>query len=99
MSTPQTMQIYITCPPGLEPVLKEELAKLRLTPISTRNASQESAPDGEERGGVEIEGTLDDIYRCNLYLRSASRVVVRLGSFWWTGHAVNANSLAMPGGT
>lgn len=36
----------------------------------------------EEKGGVEFSGDEKDIYLCNLYLRTASRVVVRLGEFY-----------------
>jgi len=31
---------------------------------------------------MEVEASLAELYRCNLHLRSASRVVVRLGSFY-----------------
>jgi putative N6-adenine-specific DNA methylase len=39
---------------------------------------------GEElqSGGIEFQGSLHDIYRTNLYLRTASRVLVRLGEFY-----------------
>ena len=77
-----TYRIYISCPPGLEPALSGELAVLGL--YAAAGASREVAPAhaGEETGGFEVEGTLDDIYRCNLQLRTASRVLVRLGNFY-----------------
>ncbi len=39
---------------------------------------------GEElqSGGIEFQGSLHDVYRANLYLRTASRVLVRLGGFY-----------------
>jgi putative N6-adenine-specific DNA methylase len=39
---------------------------------------------GEElySGGIEFQGSLYDVYRANLYLRTASRVLVRLGEFY-----------------
>ncbi len=36
----------------------------------------------EEIGGVEFRGSLADVYRANLHLRIASRVLLRLGSFY-----------------
>ena len=35
-----------------------------------------------QSGGVEFQGSLHDVYRANLYLRTASRVLVRLGEFY-----------------
>jgi len=35
-----------------------------------------------EPGGIEFEGSLHDAYRANLHLRTASRVLVRLGQFY-----------------
>ena len=37
-------------------------------------------PPGE--GGLEFQGNLRDLYRANLWLRTASRVLVRLGEFY-----------------
>jgi putative N6-adenine-specific DNA methylase len=36
----------------------------------------------EEVGGVEFRGALADLYRANLHLRTASRVLLHLGSFF-----------------
>jgi putative N6-adenine-specific DNA methylase len=33
-------------------------------------------------GGIEFHGTLRDLYRANLHLRTASRILVRLGEFY-----------------
>ena len=35
-----------------------------------------------EVGGIEFHGTLRDLYRANLHLRTASRILVRLGEFY-----------------
>lgn len=40
---------------------------------------------GEDAGGILLQGSLQDVFRCNLHLRTASRVTVRLGTF----HAVS----------
>jgi putative N6-adenine-specific DNA methylase len=82
------LRIYISCSPGLESCLSAECAGLGLTAASPRQVKQPGkALPGEEPGGLELEGTLEDIYRCNLHLRTASRVVVRLGEFNAIGFA------------
>ena len=63
------LTIFLSAPPGLEPWLLEEAKELGL-------ANARSVP-----GGVECEGTWPDVWRANLWLRGASRVLVRLGSF------------------
>jgi putative N6-adenine-specific DNA methylase len=35
-----------------------------------------------QSGGIEFQGSLHDVYRANLHLRTASRVLVRLGEFY-----------------
>ncbi len=82
MSVTSKYMIYISCPPGLEPALAGELKGLRLAAEPVKNEEDTLVQSGEEPGGIEIEGGLEDIYRCNLHLRTASRVVVRLGSFY-----------------
>src|SRR4030042_3977248 len=73
------MKLFAACAPGLEPFTSQEIHQLGL-PL--RNPGKD--PD-YEIGGVEFEGDLIDIYRCNLHLRTASRVLVRLGSFYAAG--------------
>ncbi len=60
---------YVVTHPGLEAVLGRELEAQGLAVLSL-------AP-----GGVEIEASSEQIYRLNLTLRTASRVVVRIGGF------------------
>ncbi len=63
------LAIYAVTAPGLEPLAAAELRQLGLTPTAT------------EPGGVSFDGTLTDVARANLHLRTASRVLVRLGGF------------------
>jgi putative N6-adenine-specific DNA methylase len=74
----------VVCTPGLEPVTKGELKKLGL--FSEENAPPPGKPAGklpaaEGTGGIEGHGTLKDIYRANLNLRTATRVLVTIGRF------------------
>jgi len=69
------LRIYVVCPPGLEPYLAQEMKAAGLKP--SRTFSEE----GEDGGGVELEGEGDTLYRANLWLSTASRVLVRLGEF------------------
>jgi putative N6-adenine-specific DNA methylase len=55
--------------PGLEPVTRSELHRLGLS------------TGREETGLIPFTGSLDDLARANLELRTASRVVMRLGQF------------------
>lgn len=55
--------------PGLEPVCAAELVELDLAPAR-------ACP-----GGVEFAGRLADLYRANLQVRTASRIVVRFAAF------------------
>lgn len=63
------LSLYAVTAPGLELHTAAELTHIGITPTET------------EPGGVAFEGTLDDVARANLWLRTASRVLVRLGSF------------------
>jgi putative N6-adenine-specific DNA methylase len=59
---------FAVAAPGLEPWLTTEL--------------RESGLDArEDSGGATFEGTLEHVYRANLWSRLASRVVVRVSSF------------------
>ena len=59
---------FAVVPPGLESVAAEEISSLGFEPKL-------------QRGGVEFKGTLRDLYRANLWLRTPSRILLRLGSF------------------
>lgn len=72
--------LYAVCPPGLEGLLGGELASLGL--YSARHPLDENQPRFDVGlGGVEFRGGMVDIYRANLHLRCASRVLLRIGSF------------------
>ncbi|HEU4557361.1 MAG TPA: class I SAM-dependent RNA methyltransferase [Longimicrobium sp.] len=65
---PDRLQIFAITAPGLEALCAAELRALGIS----------AAP---EPGGVAWEGGMDDIHRANLWLRTASRVVVRAATF------------------
>src|SRR5512134_1975510 len=62
-------ELFAVTAPGLEAICARELAALAMADV--RPVS----------GGVEFTGGLRDLYLANLWLRTASRVVVRLGGF------------------
>ncbi len=64
------MQLFAICPPGLEKVLEAEVRALGGDGLGLGRAIP---------GGVEVEGDQATIERLNLQLRTATRVVVRLG--------------------
>ncbi len=62
-------QLFIVCPPGLEGVLTAELKTLGIKKMQP------------ELGGVSLKSDFKMLMRLNLYLRSASRILLRLSSF------------------
>ncbi|MEM7469791.1 MAG: class I SAM-dependent RNA methyltransferase [Pseudomonadota bacterium] len=62
-------EIFATAPPGLEHFLLEEIRALRFEGVT-------ASP-----GGVTFKGSWPDIWRANLELRGASRILVRIGQF------------------
>ncbi len=63
------LEIFLVCPPGFEPLLAEEASEqgfAEVTPV---------------KGGVTITGDWETVWRANLVLRGAARVLVRVGSF------------------
>jgi putative N6-adenine-specific DNA methylase len=64
-----THKLFAACAPGLEPYTERELRALDM-------AAVRAVP-----GGVEFTGSLAGAYRANRHLRTASRVLVRLGRF------------------
>jgi putative N6-adenine-specific DNA methylase len=65
--------------PGLEAFTALELRRLGLLPPAASPADQVALA---EPGGVAFDGTRKSLYRANLRLRTASRVLVRLGEFY-----------------
>jgi putative N6-adenine-specific DNA methylase len=78
-------QFFAVCTPGLEPFMAQELSQLGLRPNRSPSPSEYLSAANElidEAGGIELQGSLTDIYRANLYLKTASRVSIRLGGFY-----------------
>ena len=65
------MKLYVlaSCAPGLERLLLAEARALKL-----------GKPEGQP-GGVSFTGTMRDAWRANIWLRTASRVLLRVGRF------------------
>ncbi|NUQ22131.1 MAG: class I SAM-dependent RNA methyltransferase [Gemmatimonadaceae bacterium] len=77
--------IYLVCAPGLE----------RLLAAEARDAGL--AVRAEEPGGVSVQGTLADVARANIVLRTASRVLVRVAQFRATAfHELERSARAIP---
>jgi putative N6-adenine-specific DNA methylase len=68
------LDLFASCAPGLESLLAGEVAALGL--------AGRAVP-----GGVDLRGDLGAVARLNLWLRTASRVLVRLGSVRATSFA------------
>jgi len=68
-------QIFIASAPGMEDITAREIAEIDLA----RGRAARTVP-----GGVEFSGDLESVYRANLLLRTASRVLVRLSTFYAT---------------
>jgi putative N6-adenine-specific DNA methylase len=76
-------KLFAVCTPGLEPFLAQELEQLGLLRGKPSSPlSKMGGIEGGPEGGAEFSGTLRDVYRANLWLRTASRVLVRLGAFY-----------------
>lgn len=62
------LEAYAVAAPGLEPLIARELKALGFT-------------SRLETGGVSFPATIETVARANLWLRSASRVIVRVATF------------------
>ncbi|HLF00713.1 MAG TPA: class I SAM-dependent RNA methyltransferase [Anaerolineales bacterium] len=69
MTTPARLSLFAVSPPGLEDLTCAELFALGIN--HPRAVS----------GGVEFNGFLTHLYRVNLWSRTASRVLIRIGEF------------------
>jgi putative N6-adenine-specific DNA methylase len=75
-----TYRLFAVTSPGLENFAAAELAALGITSNPPVSFSAAGEPK-EESGGVEFEASLADLYRTNLTLRTANRIIYRLGDF------------------
>ena len=64
-----TLDALVVCPPGLEGMVADELAALGVSRTRT------------EKGGVTCRLTTRQLYAANLFLRCATRVLVRVAGF------------------
>ncbi|HQE92971.1 MAG TPA: class I SAM-dependent RNA methyltransferase [Anaerolineae bacterium] len=67
--------VFVVSAPGMEDITAREIAELDLA----RGGTAQTVP-----GGVEFSGDLETVYRANLLLRTASRVLARLSTFYAT---------------
>ena len=76
---------FVTCAPGLEAFLHEELRDLRLSKLE------------RQVGGARFEGRLEDAWKVNLWSRVAIRVLLRLARFQApNAEALHAGALEVP---
>ena len=66
------MKCVATCAKGLEPLLAQELKALGAHPDNS-----------DDVGAVTFDGTWLLVWKCNIWLRTANRVLVELGK--WKG--------------
>ena len=64
-----SLTLFLSVPPGLEQALAAEAAEAGFDVVGT------------EPGGVTVRGGWPDVWRANLALRGASKVLVRVGAF------------------
>jgi putative N6-adenine-specific DNA methylase len=81
MTTAKQFEIFLVAPPGLDDVLCAEAIALGFS-----NAKQVS-------GGVTMQGGWPEVWRANLEIRGATRVLARIGSFH-AGHLAQLDKLA-----
>ncbi len=87
----EKVRFFISCAPGIEEVLDRESRQIGLIPITHKDRTPISGKSsaGEDTGGLSFDGFYSHILSANLRLRSANRVIVRLGEF----HAVAFSEL------
>ncbi|MCR9088097.1 MAG: class I SAM-dependent RNA methyltransferase [Rhodobacteraceae bacterium] len=69
MTLPAPLDIFCACPPGLEDTLAEEMRTLGFAGVA-------AVP-----GGARCDGGWDVVMQANLWLRGATRVLVRIAEF------------------
>lgn len=85
-------QFFAVTAPGVAPYTAQELRQLGLLPLAAkgRQAGRSTNQRSDERdlqGGVAFTGDRAALYRANLHLRTANRILMRLGDFEAVGFA------------
>lgn len=79
-------KLFAVTTPGLEPFTAQELIQLDLLTSVNAQSLHMNRPQrlssSKYSGGVSFSGNLEAIYRLNLSLRTANRVLVRMGKFY-----------------
>ncbi len=75
MTTNESLEGFAACLPGVEPFLRQEMIELGL--VKPDDGSANAAGEG----GISFLSPLTGFYRANLWLRTANRVLLRLGRF------------------
>jgi putative N6-adenine-specific DNA methylase len=73
-------ELFAAAPPGLNSLTAGELASLGFS--LTDSKSDRAGSSYDKAGGVPFQGGQSEIYRANLYLRTPTRILVRLGQFY-----------------
>jgi putative N6-adenine-specific DNA methylase len=79
-------QFFAVTAPGAAPYVAQELHRLGLLPQASgrarnRRSSRQHGAGAELQGGVAFVGDRSVLYRANLHLRTANRILMRLGDF------------------
>lgn len=73
---------FVVCAPGLEAVTSAEMRAIGLLPKPAGRRRQPALrPNHDESGGVAFDGFREHMYRANLLLRTAARIIMRVGEF------------------
>jgi len=66
---PHLLKLFAACAPGLETCVAQELQRLNFADVHS------------VAGGATFSGALEDVSRANVWLRTASRILARVGHF------------------
>jgi putative N6-adenine-specific DNA methylase len=85
-------QLFAVTAPGVAPYTAQELSRLGLLPAASGGGragqrANQRAGGRDLQGGVAFAGDRAALYRANLHLRTANRILVRLGEFPAVGFA------------
>jgi len=84
----QKFELMASCALGIQDVARQELIQLGITSDDKSSLVE---------GGVEFKGTMMDLYRANMWLRTVNRILIRIGTFTATnfeGFMVKSASLS-----